>query len=590
MTSPGESTPGVETSLWKLKKEGEGVNVHIWDFAGHTITHALHRFFLSERCVYILVYDGRTTDSQNQLEYWLNYVKNYGGNSKVFILVNRKDDHSPDIETNTLRRQYPSIAKVYSFSIATDKAELEEFRNDIAGYIQSNPSWNQQMPTTYFRIKEALEALFTQGDAGKNEEHITMEQFESIAHQNDIEDTTELLNNLHSLGICLWYKNIEKYNMLILNPEWISYGVYRIINWVHEQKLHSVLSSDFRAVFQGDSRYQEKHYPFLFELMKQYELAYETTNEPRLIIPRLMEKDSPAELPEFPVGESLMLRYKSEQPLPPDTISRFIVRHNQDIKQVTEQETGTKKSLVWRYGVVLENKNGSLALVMEKDRTISVSVKGEDKTTYLTTLRATLSDIFNTYQSEKPELQYHIVEDVEKATASANEKPLWLPDNQIYTWAKANRPYYSYRTQQDINLQQYIINYNINYGTLISGTGNVVDKSINKTTINFHDCNINMQGLLTELANELKENGKADEAEYLEKAAKDLDEIKEPANSEEVKKSGKLNKLNRILQDLGDENSTLYKVAKGIRNGIKIADEILGIGVKMMQLSGYAFP
>lgn len=47
MTTGKESTPGVETSLWKLEKEN--INVTIWDFAGHTVTHAVHQFFLSER-------------------------------------------------------------------------------------------------------------------------------------------------------------------------------------------------------------------------------------------------------------------------------------------------------------------------------------------------------------------------------------------------------------------------------------------------------------------------------------------------------------------------------------------------------------
>ena len=65
-----------------------------------------------------------------------------------------------------------------------------------------------------------------------------------------------------------------------------------------------------------------------------------------------------------------MLRYKAEQPLPPNTITRFIVRHNQEIKKEG------KTYLVWRHGVVLENGKGTIALVREENRTISVSVKG----------------------------------------------------------------------------------------------------------------------------------------------------------------------------------------------------------------------
>ena len=78
MTTDDESTAGVNTMPWKL--EDENINVRIWDFAGHTVTHAVHQFFLSERCLYIMVYDGRT-EERNRLEYWLNHMENYGGDS-----------------------------------------------------------------------------------------------------------------------------------------------------------------------------------------------------------------------------------------------------------------------------------------------------------------------------------------------------------------------------------------------------------------------------------------------------------------------------------------------------------------------------
>jgi len=72
MTTDDESTAGVDTTLWKL--EEDNINVRIWDFAGHTVTHAVHQFFLSERCLYLLVYDGRTED-RNRLIYWLDHMK-----------------------------------------------------------------------------------------------------------------------------------------------------------------------------------------------------------------------------------------------------------------------------------------------------------------------------------------------------------------------------------------------------------------------------------------------------------------------------------------------------------------------------------
>lgn len=65
--------------------------------------------------------------------------------------------------------------------------------------------------------------------------------------------------------------------------------------------------------------------------MKYYEIAYESRDK-NLIIPNLLPIDRPSTLPEFPDDKSLIVRYISEIELLPDTISRFIVRHNGEIK------------------------------------------------------------------------------------------------------------------------------------------------------------------------------------------------------------------------------------------------------------------
>ncbi|HJO56509.1 MAG TPA: ADP-ribosylation factor-like protein, partial [Candidatus Scalindua sp.] len=170
MTEWHESTAGVDTTFWKLEREN--INVSIWDFAGHTVTHAAHKFFLSERCLYIMVYNGRTDDS-DKLVYWLDHMKNYGGDSRAIILVNEFDPHSVEIPVNSLKEQYP-IEGVYTFSIKKDKKKLKDFRDKVADYIKSNPSWeNQVIPASYYQVKDELETLFVKEDNEKGEERIT---------------------------------------------------------------------------------------------------------------------------------------------------------------------------------------------------------------------------------------------------------------------------------------------------------------------------------------------------------------------------------------------------------------------------------
>lgn len=576
MTKEEESTAGVDTLFWKLEKEN--LNVRIWDFAGHVVTHAVHQFFLSERCVYIIVYNSRTEDS-NRLDYWLDHMKNYGGNSKAFILINRRDAHTVDIQENNLREKY-AIEGVYDLSIRDDNEKLALFRNVVANYIVKNPSWsNQEIPTSYFNVKNALEELFEKGNEKRSENFICREQFDNIAEKFNIENKEELLTNLHLLGVGLWYKDMEHFDTLVLNPEWISRGVYKIINWAADQKSFSLSLADFHKIFSSENdkiQYTENKHRFLFNLMKKYELAFETDDNNSLVIPHLLKEDRPKELPDFIPDESLLARYRADSPLPPNAISRFIVRHH---KGIVKQDT----YLVWRYGVVLSNDDGGTALVRQYDRTISISVKGPGKRELLNDLRATLNDIFNGFKSKKPELQYRIEEEGSESDNPLHRilEPLWLPDSKILNHALAGKPYYDDRTGKDIPMQPVVINLNIttqnlitgSSNTLISGTGNAIDQS--STTFNFSDCNFELQGHLNELSKLFEKDGNGDDAVELKEAADALIAVEESIDKKEVKRSGALNCVRRIVEQLSDEKTLLNKSVKGVKNGISIAKEIV---------------
>jgi GTPase SAR1 family protein len=570
MTTEDESTAGVNTLYWKIGSDtaNETINARIWDFAGHTVTHAVHQFFLSERCLYIIVYDGRS-EARNRLEYWLDHMKNYGGESNALILVNKRDYHSVDIPVNSLKEQY-NILDIAEFSLRDDINSLVEFRNRVALYIKNNPSWsNQKIPKNYYLVKDELETLFSKSE-NKTTELIPKDQFISIAQKHSITDTDQLLQDLHALGISLWYRDMEKYATLVLNPEWISDGVYKIINWVNNAKKHTISLGEFSAVFNTClERYPIDKHEFLFDLMKHYELAYEIKCEKRLVIPHLLKEDRPAQLPEFQLGEGLLLRYRTEQPLPPNTISRFIVRHNEQI------HCENNEYRVWRYGVVLHDGNGSIALVREEKQMISVSVKGAAKTEYISTLRDTLNDIFSSYKSKKPDLEYRIQRFGEIPEYIEEQNPIWLPDRKIFNHALDNQPYYEDITRQNIPMAHTVNIYNIKAENLMQGgTGNYFLNDQSVTTFNFYDCNIGLQSNLNDLAQLLKENGNTEEAKELENTSKALEQIEQCENKDEVKKKGIANRLKRIIDEFSDEKSTLNKTVKGIKNGISIAQAI----------------
>jgi GTPase SAR1 family protein len=457
LPKPEESTKGVDVSVWNLPENSNGssVNTHIWDFAGHVVTHSAHKFFLSERCLYILVYNGRS-GRRNFLEYWLNHVIYYGGDSPVFILVNKQDESSVDIDENGLRDKYQCIQDFDYLSLKNDKKKIESFREKIEKYIKNNPAWNKKMPKFWFDVKEQLRKKFS--DSNNTIDFISPEEFEIIAKDSGvIEDKNieEMRNALHSLGVCLYYKQIKQLDTYILNPNWITNGIYEIINWLSVAKQdYKVRFSDLETVFKDNlGKYPKEKHKLLFDLLISYELAYPYKTEEDgevLVLPALLPEKQPYRNMEneFPVSQSLYIRYKADTELPPDTISRFIVQHHREIMLIDD------KQVVWRKGVKLRDEVGNTALVIEDSytREIKVCVKGPEHKVYLDKLRNTLNTIFESYKRNYPTLEYAV---------EIAEQIVYISDKKIVAYTEENKPYFDENTRKTINLENVRFQYNI---------------------------------------------------------------------------------------------------------------------------------
>ena len=443
-----ESTPGVSVLGWRLEDNqgGDAMNVHIWDFAGHAITHAAHRCFMSSRCLYIYVYDGRG-EHANRPDYWLEQIRVYGGQSPVLFLINEKDDHRPNVERKTLQNRYPSIQDYYSFDIwSEDQEKLKSFRGAVADLLRNNPAWNrQEISADAYRIKEELRTHFENNRA----DSITREQFDEIAEKTDAspEMHGKILEDLHTLGICLWYntEDMRDFNQLVLNPDWISNGIYKIINWGDKKEKHIMSVDDVTEIFTGEDkpRYPRDKIRFLFKLMNVYELAF--FKDSQIFVPILLPADRPDTFPDFPDDERLTMCFHVEKALPPNVVSRLIVRHNEELGDENE---------VWRKGAVLRYCSGdAIALAIEDERSIHVRVKGADKTQYISHLRDTLKAIFESYKEMHPDVLYEVLVPEEiNVPIPVRREPLLLKGETILAHLRAGRPYLDEFSGKDITL------------------------------------------------------------------------------------------------------------------------------------------
>ncbi|MGA7194181.1 MAG: COR domain-containing protein [Anaerolineales bacterium] len=395
-------TEGISINQWIVTSQSEFENqkseikLNIWDFGGQEIMHATHQFFLTKRSLYLLVLDSRLTQEENRVEYWLKIIQSFGGESPVLIVGNKTDQHPLDIDRTGLQKKYPNIVAILETSAATG-AGIEALKAEIAKQVDTLPHVRDLLPETWFTVKSKLEGL------GKDKNFITQDEYLNLCDMNDVKDETSkhtLIGFLHDLGVVLHFQDDPRLEALgILNPQWVTNGVYKILNWKPLFENKGVLTLTMLNDILKPPEYPSDKRLFIVDMMKKFELCYDIKPDKIFLIPDLLPKDQPEgiELKNVPAFE---YQYPV---LPSSVITRFIVRLNQHIEN----------NVAWRTGVVLKiGDNQAIVMADIEDKKISIYIDGLEHTRRdaLSAIRYQLDEIHNSIKGLNPQKRVPIPE------------------------------------------------------------------------------------------------------------------------------------------------------------------------------------
>lgn len=384
-------TNGINIAEWHLNKDGRDLRFNMWDFGGQEIQHAVHKFFFSSGCLYILVLDNR---KEEEPEYWLQQVETLGGNAPVLVVFNKYDQHLQEsVDRKFLKEKYPNIVGFYNVSCKTGYG-LHDFIAELENQAPLLRTVNDQFPGNWFDIKKDLGAM-----TADDRHYLVYDAYVELCKKHGIPDEATqriLLKYFSSIGAVTWFEedNAHLGHMHVLNPAWISQGVYRIVTGNLTQTLKGQINiSDFRVLLQptkvGDYEYNESHYGYILGLMKKFEICY-APNDREILIPASFSKEPKVEYSEFR-GENVrtyILQFIDY--LPVALIHRFIVRN---IKSAYENN-------YWYTGAVLKDSVGpTLAMVhLDKEaRRIYVRIKGSPQLGMWEHIRREFAEIASTY-------------------------------------------------------------------------------------------------------------------------------------------------------------------------------------------------
>ncbi len=394
-------TEGISISRWNLKEQKKWktkskiskgnpqIQLNIWDFGGQEIMHATHQFFLTKRSLYLLVLDARLTQEENRVEYWLKIIQSFGGESPVLIVGNKIDQHPLDIDRTGLQKKYPNIVGILETSAATG-AGIEELKAAITEQVNNLPHVRDLLPETWFTVKTKLEGL------GRESNFITHDKYLELCAENEVSDETSqrtLIGFLHDLGVVLHFQDDPRLEALgILNPQWVTNGVYKILNSHTLFQNKGVLTTSMLDEILNLPEYPRGKRLFIVDMMKKFELCYDIESDKTFLVPDLLPKDEPAEL-KFNGVPAFEYAYPV---LPSSVITRFIVRMNQKIDD----------GLVWRTGVVLKiGENKAMVKADIEDRKITIAIDGLEHTRRdaLSAIRYQLDEIHGSIKGLNPE-------------------------------------------------------------------------------------------------------------------------------------------------------------------------------------------
>lgn len=390
-----DKTEGIDINKWIIPIDDYYVQLNIWDFGGQEIMHATHQFFLTHRSLYMLALDARQEETFSRIEYWLNLIQSYGGNSPIVVVVNKIDQQRLDLDRRGLKRKYPTIREFVDVSCATGEG-IGKLRTVITEIVATLDHVHDTLRPSWIAVKKRLEAM--------EEDYIPYAEYVRICETENVTDDLDqatLIRFLHDLGTVLNFDDLWLENTNILNPEWLTGAVYSILNSHILFQSKGVLVAVQLQLILDPSRYPREQHRYILDLMKNFELCFPFDEGEKYLIPDLLPKEEP-DL-NWPYSESLQFQYRYNF-LPNSVISRFIVKAHQFISKHT----------YWRSGVVLAyGNNKALVKADAVDNKIYIAIIGDERKRreFLAVIRLYLGQIHHSIENleakEKVPLREH---------------------------------------------------------------------------------------------------------------------------------------------------------------------------------------
>ena len=367
----GDHTQVSDLTLQHQDQPGIQMRLTTWDFGGQEIYHATHQFFLTDRSLFLLLWNTRLGWEQGKLEYWLDIIKSRAPESPVLLVATHADasQRPVDLPLDDLKREYPQVVGNLIVDNATRRG-IDELRAELARRAAGLPLMGAEWPTTWVSAADAVKA--------SAENHITPDQMwrrMADAGVTDPEQQKYLAVAMHQLGDILYYDgDPELEQTVVLRPEWVNEYISDVLDSKAVDQARGLLTHDeMTRLWARLDRGMRDHF---LGMMDKYEISFRvdgrTSGVVSLVVERLPWNPPPfgaewEQLAAAPGTSQIRVRYQLNT-TPPGIPTWFIARSHRFT-------TNTH----WRTGALLAHPDGlhkALVRAQARRNTVELTVRG----------------------------------------------------------------------------------------------------------------------------------------------------------------------------------------------------------------------
>ena len=348
----GQSTPGIAITDRNYDIDGRQIQVHFWDFGGQEILHSMHRMFLTNRTIYVVLLNARDDKQDEQARYWLHNIKSFTKDPKngnehgapVLLVINKLDQNpNASINESGLRKLYPGLTEVVRMSALNySQTEFNEaFTSALKRQIAAFNILESPFTPAWLLLKDMLHNM--------TQHYIKSDEYAKFCQECGVEESETirraLLEWFKDLGVSFCYSDSQKLeDYVVLQPQWITNAIYILLFNRIQGNTNGIISHEdlFRMLKQPNSlddtihrvlpnvSYSSDEVQYVLNVIRQFRLSY-PVDDNREFFPMLCDRNE-TDISQIYAGHPDVLEFRMVyEYLPSNVLHRLMVDMHRDL-------------------------------------------------------------------------------------------------------------------------------------------------------------------------------------------------------------------------------------------------------------------